>query len=184
MPVPFASFTLISALFCFEVSVALLTYSSCNSRQDHRCSLQSYATRIFPRRHFQPMNTSIQIELLSIFDGRPLHLEKINSFLDQYQQDMDSINIMTLLNKLKYEKIHLHDHRLIKVIKMLRDMPEELRPDDIGNLVRFSNGVSNLNLKYEIWNAILSKVLSLLGTSIFCLISSFPPIRLYKVKRH
>ena len=103
-------------------------------------------------------NKQIQNELLSIFEGRPVNEEKINSFLDQYLQNMDSIDIMTLLQKLKDHKLSIHENRLIKVFHTLRDIPEELSADNIHNLVRFPSKLHNSNLKTEMWTVILPKV--------------------------
>ena len=150
-----------SFVLSLRVVVALLKYSSWSHKfhsiQGYQCTLKIFANR--------PNNKHIQSELLSVFEGRPVREEIINAFLDVYQEDMNSINILTLFNKLNFQKTFLHENRLINILQKLRDTSEELSADNIINLVRFSSGVHNSNLKNEIWTVILTKVI----TSIYLL---------------
>ena len=149
-------------LLCFINTTAYFTYSSSCQKL---ISIQ-YAHRDI---QFNNMNSRserslefnvkiIQNKLEKIFDKRPLNELELYSFLDEYQQDMGSRDILTLFDMLHKNFIILNNDRLSTIMQIFLNKPEMLSGQDIYQIVRFSKVIRHTALKDQIWDLILSKV--------------------------
>ena len=114
----------------------------------------------------------IQYELSNIFGANIIAEEKLNSFIDLYHQDFNSINIMTLFHLAQKRRVSLNDYQLRRILQQLlnRSETDELSDENILSLVRFSKDIRSPPLQIEMWKVILRQVLFL---SYFFLLLSF-----------
>ena len=158
----FSSVLLILLCFCFINTDAYFTYS---------LSCQKLISIQYSRRDFQFNNMNSRSErnlkfngkiilnnLEKILDKRPLNELELYSFLDQYQQEMGSRDILTLFDMLQKNFIILNNDRLSTIMQIFLNKPEMLSGQDIYQIVRFSKVIRHTALKDQIWDLILSKV--------------------------
>ena len=158
----FSSVLLILLCFCFINTDAYFTYS---------LSCQKLISIQYSRRDFQFNNMNSRSErnlkfngkiilnnLEKILDKRPLNELELYSFLDQYQQEMGSRDILTLFDMLQKNFIILNNDRLSTIMQIFLNKPEMLSGENIYQIVRFSKVNRSRALKDQIWDLILSKV--------------------------
>ena len=158
----FQIFIFLLFLLSFTSTEAYLPYSSSYKKliliqYSHR-NFQFHNRNIRSQHDLKFNDKIIRNKLEKIFDKHPVNEVELNSFLDKYQKDMSSRNILMLFDMLQNDMIILNESCLSTIMRILFNKPEILSGEHIYRIVRFSKVIEYPALKDQIWGLILSKV--------------------------